>query len=51
MLTVDEGEFETARWFAFSDVPFERSDPHLRRFIHKLSRRPPQGIASIDVAI
>ncbi len=51
VLTVDEGEFETARWFPFAEVPVDRSDPHLRRFIHKLSRRPHQGIASIDVAI
>lgn len=38
-LTFDEGEFAAVRWFAFSDIPFERSDPHLRRFIHKLSQR------------
>jgi 8-oxo-dGTP pyrophosphatase MutT (NUDIX family) len=35
-LTADDGEFNAVRWFAFSDVPLERSDPHLGRFIAKL---------------
>ena len=29
-------EFREIRWFAFADVPLERSDPHLGRFIQKL---------------
>jgi len=36
-LTFDRAEFDSVRWFQFSDIPFERSDPHLRRFIRKLS--------------
>ncbi len=51
LLTLDTSEFDAARWFAFAEIPFERSDPHMRRFIHKLNRRPSQGIAPIDVAI
>ncbi|HTE47080.1 MAG TPA: NUDIX hydrolase [Gemmatimonadaceae bacterium] len=35
-LTFDETEFNAVRWFQFAQVPFERSDPHLRRFIRKL---------------
>lgn len=35
----DEAEFHAVKWFPFSEVPFERSDPHLGRFIEKLSRR------------
>lgn len=35
-VTFDEAEFNAARWFQFSEVPFERSDPHLRRFVAKL---------------
>jgi 8-oxo-dGTP diphosphatase len=35
-LKFDETEFNAVRWFQFSQVPFERSDPHLRRFIRKL---------------
>ena len=29
-------EFREIRWFAFADVPLERSDPHLGRFMEKL---------------
>lgn len=32
----DETEFLSIRWFAFDEVPFERSEPHLRRFLAKL---------------
>lgn len=32
----DTEEFTTIKWFTFEDIPYERSDPHLRRFIHKL---------------
>ncbi|MDR7194572.1 NUDIX hydrolase [Luteimonas terrae] len=35
-LRFDEQEFRDARWFRFDDVPFEKSDPHMRRFIAKL---------------
>ena len=37
VLKFDETEFHAVQWFAFADVPFERSDPHLRRFIQKLA--------------
>ena len=33
----DEGEFEQVRWFAFDEVPFERAEPQLRRFLAKLA--------------
>jgi 8-oxo-dGTP pyrophosphatase MutT (NUDIX family) len=36
-LIFDEAEFSAARWFPFSAVPFERSDPHLKRFLQKLA--------------
>lgn len=32
----DRGEFHGVRWFGFDEIPFERSDPHMRRFITKL---------------
>jgi 8-oxo-dGTP pyrophosphatase MutT (NUDIX family) len=38
----DEGEFNAIRWFAFSAVPLHRSDPHLGRFIQKLTSRGAQ---------
>jgi 8-oxo-dGTP pyrophosphatase MutT (NUDIX family) len=32
----DEAEFNGVRWFDFSALPFERSDPHMSRFIEKV---------------
>ena len=32
----DRGEFQGVRWFGFDEIPFERSDPHMRRFVEKL---------------
>lgn len=39
-------EFREIRWFAFTEVPLERADPHLGRFIQKLraSRRAGSGL-------
>jgi len=33
----DEQEFAGVRWFRYSDVPVHRSDPHLGRFLAKLT--------------
>ena len=35
-LAFDEREFESIRWFPFRDIPRERTDPHLGRFVAKL---------------
>lgn len=35
-LSFDEEEFAAVRWFGFDEVPLERSDPHLGRFLAKL---------------
>ncbi len=35
-INYDEHEFTDVRWFRFSDVPLNRSDPHLARFLAKL---------------
>jgi 8-oxo-dGTP diphosphatase len=35
-ITFDAGEFNGAAWFPFDDVPLERSDPHMSRFLRKL---------------
>jgi 8-oxo-dGTP pyrophosphatase MutT (NUDIX family) len=32
----DRGEFHGVRWFSFDEIPFERSDPHMRRFVAKM---------------
>ena len=43
----DKSEFSEIRWFPFSDVPLERADPHLGRFIEKLrSSSSVKGLAS-----
>ena len=39
-LSFDEQEFNAVRWFRFNEVPFERSDPHMKRFIAKLGSTP-----------
>ncbi len=33
---LDEEEFMAVRWFRFDEIPYERSDPHMGRFINKL---------------
>jgi 8-oxo-dGTP diphosphatase len=32
----DKGEFNEIKWFLFDDIPYEKSDPHMSRFIKKL---------------
>jgi 8-oxo-dGTP pyrophosphatase MutT (NUDIX family) len=32
-ITFDGSEFNAVRWFDFSQIPYERSDPHMRRFV------------------
>jgi len=39
ILSYDKSEFHSVRWFDFGEIPFEQSDPHLRRFVEKLARR------------
>jgi len=36
-INYDKQEFADVRWFRYSEVPFHRSDPHLARFLAKLS--------------
>jgi 8-oxo-dGTP diphosphatase len=36
-INYDEHEFDGLRWFRYSEVPLHRSDPHLARFLAKLS--------------
>ena len=40
IIEYDKKEFNSVRWFPFADVPIERSDPHLKRFIKKLGSNP-----------
>lgn len=42
-INFDRLEFSAVRWFPFGEVPYERSDPHMKRFIRKLDSDPPVG--------
>ncbi|MBX3487777.1 MAG: NUDIX domain-containing protein [Candidatus Paracaedibacteraceae bacterium] len=35
----DTEEFNEVRWFGFDEIPYEKSDPHMKRFIEKLKAR------------
>jgi 8-oxo-dGTP diphosphatase len=35
----DRQEFKEIRWFAFNDIPHSRTDPHLKRFLDKMTYR------------
>lgn len=35
-MAYDAQEFDSIKWFGFSEAPLDRSDPHLERFIRKL---------------
>lgn len=36
-LNYDQNEFNQIRWFPINEVPFEKSDPHMKRFLQKIS--------------
>lgn len=44
----DEREFHQVRWFKMGELPLDRCDPHLERFVDKLCRRLTQ--ASYDLS-
>lgn len=46
-LVFDQQEFCAVQWFRLDDVPFERSDPHMRRFIAKLRASDLAGLPPI----
>jgi len=37
-ISFDEREFVSVRWFAFDQVPLDRCDPHMGRFLAKLKK-------------
>ena len=39
ILDYDREEFVDIHWFCFDQVPLERSDPHMNRFLNKLALR------------
>jgi len=36
-LDYDLNEFNQIRWFRIDEIPFEKSDPHMKRFLQKMS--------------
>lgn len=36
-LTYEENEFNQIQWFGIDEIPFDKSDPHLKRFIEKMN--------------
>lgn len=38
VLDYDPNEFHQIRWFGIDEIPFEKSDPHMKRFIEKTLR-------------
>lgn len=36
-LRFNDSEFHSVQWFRFSEVPLERADPHMGRFLQKLA--------------
>ena len=42
----DASEFNAVRWFNFSEVPFDTSDPHMRRFVDKLRLQQTNSVPS-----
>lgn len=45
VITYDPQEFGGIKWFALSEAPLDRSDPHLGRFIRKLRSNKSPGRA------
>ncbi|PIZ33334.1 MAG: NUDIX hydrolase [Alphaproteobacteria bacterium CG_4_10_14_0_8_um_filter_37_21] len=37
--TFEEREFNSIKWFSFDNIPYDNSDPHLKRFIEKFKLR------------
>ncbi len=35
LYSYDESEFHSIQWFSFAEIPFDESDPHMRRMIQK----------------
>lgn len=38
ILDYDQNEFHQIRWFGIDEIPFDKSDPHMKRFIEKMLR-------------
>lgn len=39
MYNFDAEEFRSIRWFDFDEIPYDRTDPHMERFMIKLKQR------------
>lgn len=43
----DINEFNQIRWFSIDEIPFEKSDPHMKKFLQKMSRNQNLMVDSI----
>ncbi len=34
----DKGEFNSIKWFSLDEIPYKKSDPHMKRFVSKLQK-------------
>jgi len=48
VLEFDQTEFDAVKWFEFSRVPTDRSEPHLGRFMRKLAENSAPGGHSLS---
>jgi len=39
LLKFDSEEFHQIRWFHRNEIPFERTDPHMKRYVDKVSKK------------
>ncbi|MBA3816072.1 MAG: NUDIX domain-containing protein [Parachlamydiaceae bacterium] len=47
----DINEFNQIRWFSIDEIPFEKSDPHMKRFLQKMSHEKNLMVDSIIEAV
>ena len=40
VLDYDRQEFNRIHWFGIDEIPFEKSDPHMKRFLQKMLNQP-----------
>ena len=48
-LDFDEEEFFGIQWFTYDKIPFDASDPHMKRFMKKISSLSYKAVASSPV--
>lgn len=47
-LSYDKEEFNSIRWFHLDEIPYEKSDPHMKRFVTKLKMNLQKNSSNIS---